>query len=449
MIAHLLPIFKPRALFDASADPSQCSHSEAPPSKIPQPPARVAKEAPKLKHTASNSSLGSVGTAAPTLNHTASNPSLRAVSSASAPSQLKHNASNSSLRGSGLGMQSQLKHTASHRSLGMPTRKETASNSSLGLASTSTAVPSQRNTAASACSLGSAPASRPGSSLMTASATSVVGREAAAGTVSQPDVRQLGMEAMYGTAPTTELGHATDATLGAEASASAATQKEANRRSACEYLAESDASAAPIIPAAAPPPLWISTTGDALVSCATEGSDSLAPAVAPTTTTPKGVRPPVPLFCQTPTPSPVPPDPCLTLRGIRLTEKSAEDNYEISEQGGDSDAEESQAMDRSHKHVPKWCKSYLEELQRQSDIDPDTIFGNKVPRCVLEDIFTNGLYRQVGKNRPKRARGSSGDWGKDKLVQCEVDHYKSKMGHKRSWSKERARVASRNDHAGA
>lgn len=277
---------------------------------------------------------------------------------------------------------------------------------------------------------------------MTAPATSVGGREAAAGSVSQPDERQLGMEAMHGTASTTELGRAADATVGAEAGASAAPKKKAYRRSACEYPAESDASAAPIVPAAAPPPLSISTIGDALMSCATEGPAS-------TTTTPKGVRPPVPLFCQTPTPSPLQPDPCLTLRGIRLTEKLAEDNYEISEHGGDSDGEESQSKDRSHKHVPKWCESYLEELQRQSDVDPDTIFGNKVPQCVLEDIFTNDLYRQVGKNRPKRARGSSGDWRKDKLAQCEVDHYKNRMGHKRSWSRERARVASRNAHAGA
>eukprot|EP00971_Amphidinium_carterae_P149932 2972383-Amphidinium_carterae.1 len=51
--------------------------------------------------------------------------------------------------------------------------------------------------------------------------------------------------------------------------------------------------------------------------------------------------------------------------------------------------------DRSKKFVPAWCKNYLEELQRQADVDPDSIFGNRVPQCCLEDIFTDATYKQA------------------------------------------------------
>lgn len=164
-------------------------------------------------------------------------------------------------------------------------------------------------------------------------------------------------------------------------------------------------------------------------------------AVDPAAASQRVVRPPVPLFAEPQAAGQPPPqrlDPCVALRQTELGEKRWEDNYEISEQGGDSDAEESQAKDRSGKHVPKWCESYLAELQRQCDIDPDTIFGNKVPQCNLEDIFNNDMYRQAGKNRPKRTRGSSGDWRKDRLTRTEVRDYKSRMGHTRCWQKENA-----------
>jgi hypothetical protein len=127
----------------------------------------------------------------------------------------------------------------------------------------------------------------------------------------------------------------------------------------------------------------------------------------------------------------------MELRQIPISEKRPEDNYEISEHGGDSD-EETQTRDRSHKHVPKWCESYLDALSRQCDIDPDTIFGPRVPKCILDDIFTDAMYKQAGKNRPKRARGSSGDWRKDQLARKEISDYKSRMGHARSWRKEDA-----------
>lgn len=125
---------------------------------------------------------------------------------------------------------------------------------------------------------------------------------------------------------------------------------------------------------------------------------------------------------------------CLQLRRIALPARRAEDNYEISEHGSDSEADDkADEPDRRSKHVPKWCGSYLQDLQGQSDIDPDSIFGSKVPRCVLEDIFSDELYQQAGKNRPKRHRGSSGDWRKDRLGRHEVRNYKERMGQVRNW----------------
>jgi len=131
------------------------------------------------------------------------------------------------------------------------------------------------------------------------------------------------------------------------------------------------------------------------------------------------------------------PDPVMRLRQIELKPKVAEDNYEISEPEGDSDEDAEKSRDRGSKHVPKWCGSYLEDLEQQSDVDPDTIFSSKVSRCDLDAVFTDTVYREVGKLRPKRLRGSSGDWRKDRLTCLEIKSYKSRMGHLRSWDEER------------
>jgi hypothetical protein len=109
-----------------------------------------------------------------------------------------------------------------------------------------------------------------------------------------------------------------------------------------------------------------------------------------------------------------------------LSPKRDEDNYEISEKDENSDAEDE--PDRKHKHVPRWCSSYLEVLNAQSSWDPDTVFGGKVPPCDLELIFTAETYKAAGKERPNRRRGSSQDWKKDGLRDKEVQQYKKKMG---------------------
>ncbi|CAJ1339026.1 unnamed protein product [Effrenium voratum] len=126
-------------------------------------------------------------------------------------------------------------------------------------------------------------------------------------------------------------------------------------------------------------------------------------------------------------------DPALDFRSMELPLKNPEDSYDISEYG-DSEGEDASERDRMRqkKTVPKWCETYLVDMQKQGDIDPDTIFG-KVPRCVMDDVFPESLYQQVGKKRPGRRRGSSADWRRDRLTRSEIRSYKHRMGQQRSW----------------
>lgn len=136
------------------------------------------------------------------------------------------------------------------------------------------------------------------------------------------------------------------------------------------------------------------------------------------------MRPAVPAFKEKP-------EPWMALRQIRLAPPLAEDNYEISDQ--DSDVEALENKDRSKKSVPKWCANYAENVLRQADWDPDSIFSLRVPQCNLDDIFTDALYAQAKKQRPVRKRGSSQDWKKDRLTKTDVIFYKSRMGQKKCW----------------
>lgn len=146
-----------------------------------------------------------------------------------------------------------------------------------------------------------------------------------------------------------------------------------------------------------------------------------APPLADAAGPQKAVRPPVPVFSES----------VWGLRHVQLAPKLPEDNYEISEHGDNSD-DEAVDKDRSGKFVPKWNEAYLQELEKQADVDPDTVFGGKVPQCVLEAIFTDDVYKKVGKPRPKRARGSSADWQKDRLTRTEIRDYKKRMGQHRA-----------------
>merc|ERR1712232_243737 len=119
----------------------------------------------------------------------------------------------------------------------------------------------------------------------------------------------------------------------------------------------------------------------------------------------------------------------------RLPPAPPGDNYAISDHASDCDESEARAR-REKKHVPAWCNSYPEMLAAQVDLDADSIFGCRVPRCNLEHIFPDALYKLHGKKRPKRRRGSSGDWHKDRLTHTEVTAYKDRMGQARTWSME-------------
>jgi len=188
------------------------------------------------------------------------------------------------------------------------------------------------------------------------------------------------------------------------------------------------------------PPLStaVATTGDSTreetTAVVVSPSPGGGPAAGKARTARAAKRPPVPTFTAPSQASKrrprAPPPPCVILRQVRLPPPNPEDNYELSDKGEDSDAEE---PDRSHKFVPEWSNHFLDMIEKQEGIDPDTIFGSTVPTCDLEVIFTDADYAKKIKERPKRRRGSSGEWKQDRLGREEVGEYKRKMGHAKRW----------------
>jgi len=128
-------------------------------------------------------------------------------------------------------------------------------------------------------------------------------------------------------------------------------------------------------------------------------------------------------------------EPWTLLRRMPVSPKKEEDNYEVSERASDSDNEEEDEPERSEKHVPLWCKTYLEAVAAQTSIDPESIFGSRVPKCDLDLVFDDSSYAAVEFDRPARRRGSSGRWDADSLKPTEVRDYKQKMGHTRPWNR--------------
>jgi len=131
-------------------------------------------------------------------------------------------------------------------------------------------------------------------------------------------------------------------------------------------------------------------------------------------------------------PSLVQPEAWKIYRQLKVGPKSADDSYEISDREDDDEVAED--IDRSHKRVPKWANSYLDALTKQRRVDPDTIFGTKVPQCDLGVIFTDELYARCSLERPKRIRGSSGKWDKDSLKSAEINAYRNNTGQKECWT---------------
>ena len=120
---------------------------------------------------------------------------------------------------------------------------------------------------------------------------------------------------------------------------------------------------------------------------------------------------------------------CVALqpRMIPLVPKNKEDQYDITDKDTDSE-DEMTPNTRAKKHVPAWCVNWRQKAIAQIALDPESIFGVTVPKCDLDVVFTEENYRRMGISRPKRQRGSSGNWAFDKLTQEEVDRYRAKCG---------------------
>lgn len=150
-------------------------------------------------------------------------------------------------------------------------------------------------------------------------------------------------------------------------------------------------------------------------------------------------RPAVPAFPSLAALAPPAPEPWQVLRELPpLPPKNSEDNYEISDHEDSDDEADRPEPDRSKKHVPSWAVVYSEDVVKQGTVDPDSIFGVCVPSCDLEVIFPDSLYLNAKRNsvnpNPKRKRGSSCMWMRDRLSRHEINEYRRKMGQLRRWS---------------
>ena len=105
------------------------------------------------------------------------------------------------------------------------------------------------------------------------------------------------------------------------------------------------------------------------------------------------------------------------------------DQYEMTEwENSDGEADEDeQERKRRMKKIPAWCIGWIETAKTQTAIDPDTVFGSRIPRCDLETLFghTNNAYLKARRGK----RGSSGEWGMDDVTRRELDEYRQIMGH--------------------
>lgn len=125
-------------------------------------------------------------------------------------------------------------------------------------------------------------------------------------------------------------------------------------------------------------------------------------------------------------------EPWQLLRRVALTKtKLAEDNYDLSDMEEDSSGNRIEP-DRTKKQTPAWCTGYAGVVTAQAAINPDSIFGTRVPQIDLDTVFPDRLYRH--RTHVKRRRGSSAKWFDDRLTQKEVAEYVAKTNQKRRWS---------------
>ena len=119
----------------------------------------------------------------------------------------------------------------------------------------------------------------------------------------------------------------------------------------------------------------------------------------------------------------VPPKPAASAK-----RPSNEENYPISDK--ESSSEDDSDDEAMRKPIPDWARGsrLREALHKQcgpnSTIDPDRIFA-EIPSCNLNEIFSNAAPK---KKQKYARRGSSGNWGTDKLTMREKEQYRRDMG---------------------
>ncbi len=137
------------------------------------------------------------------------------------------------------------------------------------------------------------------------------------------------------------------------------------------------------------------------------------------------------------TPANIQEDPIVETLAPLPTSPIIEDQYKITdwedsdgENAANYEDEDIKEQRRMEKHVPSWCDGWIETAKTQTSIDPDTVFGTKLPKCDLSVIFgdkfkDNAYMRTKAGHR----RGSSGEWGLDVVTRAELEEYRSVMGH--------------------
>jgi hypothetical protein len=115
------------------------------------------------------------------------------------------------------------------------------------------------------------------------------------------------------------------------------------------------------------------------------------------------------------------------------SEPKSDDQYSMTSYS-ETDAEHKSEQDerrrkrRVKKRIPEWCKDWQYLAKMQQNIDPDTVFYTLkcFPKCDLNKVF--GENEKYSDMKPKKHRGSSGNWGVDGLTDVEIINYKKLMG---------------------
>ncbi|EER20406.1 hypothetical protein Pmar_PMAR010140 [Perkinsus marinus ATCC 50983] len=91
-------------------------------------------------------------------------------------------------------------------------------------------------------------------------------------------------------------------------------------------------------------------------------------------------------------------------------------------------------------HIPAWSLEWKSMVLAQSNTDPDSIFGDRIPGCDIGQIFgdivasgqldppnTQSFKDYIRINDKTGRRGSTGNWRFDELLDEEIYTYKQKM----------------------